>query len=168
MKRSSRFATVFLLAGLVQVFLTGASSAQNVPWQFSSRTDPLTDEITGRVLSVGVNGGFIGFSCVMGNSTEKFLASGRTQKFDQYPEGQVEVAWRTDEGAVRRYIWDANPATAGGGVRTIGQNALEFALSVMRAQSRVVFDVANKTVVYDASGSTKAISQLLEFCGLKQ
>ena len=168
MKRSARFATVIFLAGLVQVSLPVVVSAQNTPWKLKTRVDPITDEPRGTILSSHVDGGHIGFSCDRGNSRSEFLAVASTRKGDKYPEGEIEVAWRIDKGAVRREMWEADSYTPLGGVGLVGQGAYEFALAVARAQKRVVFRNENGTVVFNPDGSAKAISQLLQLCGLKQ
>ena len=168
MKRNVRFAAVFLLAGLVQVALSGVVSAQNTPWKFFPRIDPVTDKVSGHVVSVTTDRS-IAFACQKGEPVEVFFAEVETGVSDGVSGRDVEVAWRTDDGAVRNEIWKASEfKNQIGGVEIAGQSAFEFALAVARAQNRVVFRDPNGTLVYDAKGSTKAISQMLEFCGLEQ
>ncbi|NNE85563.1 MAG: hypothetical protein HKN28_16490 [Alphaproteobacteria bacterium] len=168
MKRSTQFATVVLLAGVAQVSLASESLAQNIPWRFSSEIDPLTDKAGGSA-TAATKISIVDFSCVKGEPIGEFLVLVDLGDTDVYSKDELEVAWRTDNNAVRNEIWEANKVSVDSvGVGVLGQKAFDFALAVAGAQNRIVFRNPNGTLVYDAKGSTKAISQLLEFCGLKQ
>ena len=168
MKRSARTAVVILLAGLAQVSLSGVVLADIFSWQFSSSVDPLTDVARGRVISSHADRGHISFSCRKGKPAAKFLVFAASGRYDVNSESKIEVAWRIDNETVHNEIWNAKSTPDGDGVLALGQNAYEFALAVGRAQKRIVFRDGNGTVVFDARGSTKAISQQLDFCGLKK
>lgn len=169
MKRSTQFATVILLAGLVQVSVSGVGLAENSRWKFQTLTDRFTDIQSASVFSAHSNGGRIFFNCKMGKPIDEFLAFAVTASGDRYLEKKIiEVTWRTDKGTVHRENWFRNKSRDGGGVAINGQEAVDFALAVMRAQRRIVFRNPNGTIEFNANGSTNAISQMLEFCGLKQ
>lgn len=169
MKRSARFATVVLLAGLAQVSVVGAVSAEGPTWGFSSEVDPLTDRAIATVTAVNEARGLIGFVCTRGRPASRLSVSVLQEKFEPPSADQINIAWRVDNEEVRYELWHWDKiVNVGWGVESTGQRAYEFALAVMRARERVVFRTPGGTGVYDVKGSTKAISQMLEFCGLKK
>ena len=162
-----RYMAILIFAGLVQISLAGAVSAQNIPWKFSSKIDPVTDQVGGSVTSATANS-FVDFSCIKGEPVGEFLALVDLGDADVYSADEVEIAWRTDNNAVRNETWEANKTSdTSVGVGIVGQKAFDFALAVAGAQNRIVFRNPNGTLVYDAKGSTKAIVKLLKLCGLK-
>jgi len=168
MKRSARFTAVILLAGLVQISLSSVGFAESYPWEFTSRIDPVTDEATGTVFSSHENGDTLIFSCTKGEPIADFLALKSTQSIHRHPTGNVEVVWRIDSRPVINEIWKGEIDVGNDGfVESAGQPAYDFALAAMHAKNRIVFRAANRTDVFDAKGSTKAISRLIEFCRLK-
>ena len=169
MKRSARFAAALLLAGLVQIFLPGEAVAENSQWKFQKFTDRFTDIESGSVFSSHSNGGHILFNCEVGKPIDDFLAFAVTVADDRYPEKKIiDVTWRTDIGEVHRESWFSNLDRDGGGVAINAQEAVNFARALMRAQQRIVFRNPNGTVEFDSKGSTRAIEQLFDFCGLIQ
>lgn len=167
MTRAVRLSAAMLLAGLGLVVLPGTGWAQNTPWQFSNRVDPLTDKASATVLTVHAGGAFVSFTCVRGDDRNRFLAFGSTKESDRHPSGSVEIAWRIDSEQALRQSWESNTLVGNGGVVAIGAQAYEFALGVAKAQNRVVFSNSNGTVVFNAHGSTNAIRQLLSFCEIE-
>lgn len=168
MKRSARFAAALLLAGLVQISLPGVVWAENRPWELESSYVPVADQFRFSVTSLHMDGGMVILFCLAGNPKSNFGAGVFTESGDEYPNGEVAVSWRIDKGTVHDEIWTAVTSKAQVGVVTIGDDAYDFALAVASAQNRIVFRNPNGRVVFDAKGSTKAISQLLGLCGLKQ
>jgi len=169
MKRSARFATAILLAGMAQVSVLGAVSAQGLPWRFSSEIDPLTDRAIALASTLNEAREFISFACTRGKPASRLSVSVHQEKFKPPSADQINIAWRVDKGEVRHELWHWDKiGDVGRAVEFTGQSAYEFALAVMRARERVVFRTPGGTSVYDAKGSTKAISQMLEFCGLKK
>lgn len=168
MTRAVQLSAALLLAGLALVSLPREVWAQNSPWRFSTSIDPITDEPAGTVLSVHFNGGRIIFTCEAGDPRSKFLVRASTGSRDEHPRGEVEVVWRIDDGKPRTETWEADWISTTRGVGTIGQSAYEFALAVARAQVRIVLRNINGTAIFNTDGSTKAISQLLELCGLEE
>ena len=164
-----RLSAALLLAGLGLVSLPGEVWAENTRWKFQIFTDSFTDVNSGSVFSSHLNGGHIFFLCQQGKPIDKFLAFVVTVDSDRYFEDKIiEVTWRTDKGAVHRENWHRNLDRSGGGVVINAQQAVSFARSVMRANERIIFRNPNGTIEFDAKGSTKAISQLFDFCGLPQ
>ena len=136
---------------------------------FQKFTDRFTDIERGSVSSSHSNGGHILINCGAGKPIDEFLAFVASVDGDHYAEKKIiEVTWRTDKGVVRRENWFRNKSRSGGGVVINAQEAIDFARALMRAQQRIVFRNPNGTVEFDANGSTKAIRQLLDFCGLNQ
>ena len=169
MKRSARIATLILLAGLVQVFLPSVGLAQSTPWEFKTIKSTSAGDANARVSSQHVDGGHISFACTKGKPKSLFLAFASTKTGDEYPGGDIKIAWRIDGDVAQHTTWKANTfSSARNGVVALGQDAFEFALAVARAQNRVVFRNENGTAVFDVRNSTKAIAELLEFCELEQ
>jgi hypothetical protein len=168
MRRSTRIAAALLLAGLVQVSLPSAVSAQNIPWRFATSVDPITDDVFGDVSSGHFDGGYVIFGCAKGGSLDNFFIIASTQKFDSRTKRNVKISWRVDNGPAREEIWEAETSRERGGNLSVGRSAYEFALAVGGAQRRIVFRDPNGTVVFDAKGSTKAVRQLLKHCEFEQ
>ena len=163
-----RCLAALILAALVQISLVGAGSAENIPWKFSSKIDPVTDRVGGAVTSATANS-IVDFSCIKGEPVGEFLALVHLGDTDVYSANEVEIAWRTDKNAVRNEVWEANKTSDTSlGVGIVGQKAFDFALAVAGAQNRIVFQNPIGTLVYDAKSSTKAMAQLLKLCGLNK
>ena len=104
-----------------------------------------------------------------GDLIEEFLVVKTTRPFHPSLAKQAEIAWRIDDGPVRREVWELEIAHGDiHVVQVFGKPAYEFALAAMQAEERIVFRSANHTVVFDTNGSTKGITELFDLCGLPQ
>lgn len=167
MMRSSKFAAVIFLAGLMQAFSVNSATAQNHPWEFSSIVDPITDLAKGRINNLHADGGFISLRCTKGAAAASFLVWAGSKPYLVNDEEPIEIAWRIDNTPARNEVWLTLGTSNRGGAVALGASAVEFALAIGRAQERIVFRDGRGTVVFGAKGSTKAVAQLLDFCGIK-
>ena len=167
MTRAVRLSAALLLAVVGLIGLPSAGWAQNSPWEYSAKINPLNDEPLASVISLSLEkiGAYISFSCAPGNPIEKFTVLAATRKSDVHSEPITDIAWRVDKDELRQENWRVQRDY---GVGLVGKPAYEFALAAMGAKERVVFTNSNGIIVFNAKNSTKAISQLLEFCRLPQ
>lgn len=162
-----RLSAAFLLAVIVLLMLPGFGEGYALAWEFHSSKDRITDEGIGFSYDRKSNGAIISFQCKLNRTIEHFIARVQTTQSDFPIENQDKVAWRIDDQRAQTGYWFSGSSRVGG-TYTTGESAIKFALAASRARQRIVFRNSNGTVEFDARGSTKAITRLLEYCGIKR
>ncbi len=167
MKRSARFATVILLAGLVQVSVSGVVWAENTSWSHSEGFDEKAKQSVSSASSFQLsgddfNGGII-FHCVGTDLASNFSASVLIRKDDFYPFEKNDVFWRIDSGAEPKSVWQRGD-DSWGGLRLVGPRALELAFEMLRARKQVQITTDHGSIVNDLTNYKDAIARMFKHC----
>ena len=167
MKRSARFAVVFLLAGLLLVFLPGGVRAENMSWSHTEGFNERTKQPSSSAFSFQRSGdsfsGGITFSCTGADFVSNFVASVSIRNNDFYPFEKNDVFWRIDSGAEPKSVWQRHDESWGG-LRLVGPRALELAFEMLRAKKQVQITTDHGSIVNDLTNYTDAIARMFKHC----
>jgi hypothetical protein len=147
--------TIFTLAGALA--LAQSATADSAAWIVSESVDPISDYVSKSAIVQTGNFALLAVSC-----TERGLfAFVQTRPVDIQFEATRPVSWRVDSQGVHDQRWH-NGQKSGAGI--FEDEARDFAHKVSDAKERIVVRSGGETVTFAATGSTRAVGEVLQHC----
>ena len=128
-------------------------------WETSDAVDPITDFVSRSAYVRSGSYGLLGVSC----GETGLFGFVQTKMIDMDFNPTRSVIWRTDNNPAQEQEW-LNTKKSGAGITDT--KAIEFARAARGASQRIVVRSGGETVTFTAEGSTEAIGNVLEHCGL--